>query len=164
MTGSVHASAIVVGEKGLLIRGSSGSGKSHLSLAMIAQARRGGRFAALIADDRVRLSVAAGRLIGECIPGFAGLIEKRGEGLLSAPYEPRAVLRLVIDLVPSGDRAPRMPSKQEQNETILGVFLPRLQLDLAAGLEEGARVALDGLDRVENGDWRKNAEAMAYFA
>jgi HPr kinase/phosphorylase len=59
----IHACAVAVGERGALIRGPSGAGKSALSLAMLALARQAGRFAALVGDDRIFLSVAAERLL-----------------------------------------------------------------------------------------------------
>ncbi len=76
MTGpSVHASALVAGESGVLIRGPSGAGKSLLTLAMIASARAGGGYAALVAEDRVFLDVAAGRLLARAAAGFERLVE-----------------------------------------------------------------------------------------
>jgi len=148
MSASIHACAIVVGERGVLIRGPSGAGKSLLSLAMIAQARLTGAFAAVVADDRVFLDVASGRLLARGAPGFEGLIESRGVGLLAMPHEPRAVLRMVVDLGARGDTPPRWPADDARHIEIQGVVLPRFALDLAPGLQEGAYAALRGLDRV----------------
>jgi HPr kinase/phosphorylase len=145
---SIHACALVVGERGVLIRGPSGAGKSLLTLAMIARARGAGAFAALVADDRVFLEVAAGRLLARGARGFAGVVERRGEGLLAEAHEPRAVLRLVIDLPGRGRAPPRWPEEEGRDVELLGVRLPRLALDLAPGLQEGAYAALRGLDRV----------------
>src|SRR5579885_12565 len=44
----LHATAAVVGEAGVLIRGPSGSGKSSLAFALIAAAKASGLFARLI--------------------------------------------------------------------------------------------------------------------
>ncbi len=164
MSHAHYASAIVVGEQGLLIRGPSGSGKSSLSLSIIALARRTGIFAALVADDRVLVSVSSGRLVAECVPGFSGCIERRGVGLIQVPFEHRAVLRLIIDLASRGVALSRMPAEEEQSDIIAGVSLPRLLLDLASGVEHGIAVALDSLQRVEKDNWRKNTSARAYFA
>ena len=46
---TIHASAALIGEVGVLIRGGSGSGKSTLLLDILAADRRGTR---LVADDR----------------------------------------------------------------------------------------------------------------
>lgn len=80
--------------------------------------------------------------------GFAGVVERRGEGLLAEAHEPRAVLRLVIDLPGRGRAPPRWPEEEGRGVELLGVRLPRLALDLAPGLQEGAYAALRGLDRV----------------
>src|SRR4249919_3981593 len=50
---SVHATAVIHGESGVLILGPSGSGKSALALALMARATGEGAFGALIGDDRI---------------------------------------------------------------------------------------------------------------
>ena len=60
---SLHATAVVYGEFGVLILGPSGSGKSALALALMARASSQGAFSALIGDDRIFVSKAHGRLI-----------------------------------------------------------------------------------------------------
>jgi serine kinase of HPr protein (carbohydrate metabolism regulator) len=104
----IHASAVVIGEAGVLIRGASGSGKSRLALALIAAARGGGAFARLIGDDRIRLESCNERLIGRGHPRILGQIEQRGAGILQAPFIAAAVVRLVVDIVPA-EKAPRYP-------------------------------------------------------
>jgi serine kinase of HPr protein (carbohydrate metabolism regulator) len=82
-----------------LIRGPSRAGKSSLTLALLALAETEGRFARLVADDRVGLSVEGGLLFGAPHPAIAGQIEQRGTGILTLPYEARARLSHVVDLV-----------------------------------------------------------------
>ncbi len=96
---TIHACALIVGDAGLLIRGPSRSGKSSLTLALLAAAEAEGRFARLVADDRVGLSVEGGQLFGAPHPLIAGQIEQRGTGILTLPYEDKARLTHVIDLV-----------------------------------------------------------------
>ena len=108
---SVHATALVVGESGLLVRGPSGAGKSSLALALIARARESAIFAALVGDDRVFLRACGGRLLARGAPGFEGLIERRFEGLVVFPHEPQAVARLVVDLVGRGRSGRECPGK-----------------------------------------------------
>ncbi len=138
----LHASAVVVGEAGVVIRGPSGAGKSTLALALIDEARMQGRYGALIADDRVRLEAANGRLIARCIPGFEGMIESRGEGIVRRPHEPAAVATLIVDLSPKGDAPPRFPEEQAESVEILNVNLPRMAVDLAPGAVFAARLTL----------------------
>ena len=96
---TIHACALIVGEAGILIRGPSRSGKSSLTLALLTAAEAQGRFARLVADDRVGLSVETGLLFGAPHPLIAGQIEQRGMGILTLPYEGKAQLTHVVDLV-----------------------------------------------------------------
>ena len=145
---SLHACALVVGERGMLIRGPSGAGKSTLSLAILSRARAAGSFAALVADDRVFLSVRSARLLARGAPGFEGVIERRGEGLLEESHEPCTVVRLVVDLCERGSAPPRLPEEPERHVELLGVWAPRLALDSGLGPEQGAYAVLKRLARV----------------
>jgi HPr kinase/phosphorylase len=125
---TVHASAVLVDARAVLIRGPSGAGKSRLALELIAVARGGLlRFARLIGDDRVHLETAGGRLLVRPAPALAGLIELRGTGIRKLDYEPAGVVGLVIDL--DAADAERLPDKQTVE--IEGISLPRLAV--AAG-------------------------------
>ncbi len=56
MTETVHASAVLTGAHAVLIRGPSGSGKSHLALSLLEAAQSHLLpFARLVGDDRVHL-------------------------------------------------------------------------------------------------------------
>ena len=90
---AIHATTVAIGEAGVLIRGTSGAGKSVLALALIAQAQMTGQFARLVADDRTALSARGGRLLARPVPPLEGLIERRGLGLTPEPYQPAVVLR-----------------------------------------------------------------------
>jgi HPr kinase/phosphorylase len=123
-TRTIHASAVLVGTRGLLIRGDSGAGKSQLVLQLIAAAANGRlAFARLVADDRVFVAAAHGRLIARAARELAGLIEIRGLGIRRLPYETAAVIRLVVDLAAAAERMP--PTVATETE-IEGVRLPRL--------------------------------------
>jgi hypothetical protein len=133
----LHATAVVFGESGVMIRGASGSGKSALALALIELARATGRFGALVGDDRVWIRAVGGRIVASGAPHTAGLIERRAAGLLSAPSEPVAVVRLVAELSGRGCDWPRWPA--EPAECVLdGISLPRLALNSAASASDGA--------------------------
>ena len=62
---SIHASAVLVGARAVLIQGPSGSGKSRLALALLHAAERRALmpFARLVADDRAHVEAAHGRLL-----------------------------------------------------------------------------------------------------
>ncbi len=119
---TVHASAVLVGARAVLIRGPSGAGKSRLVFDLIEAARGGGRFARLVGDDRVHLESAGGRLIVRPAETLAGLIERRGLGIQRLAYEPSAVVGLVVDLAAAD--AERIPERQTID--IEGVAVPRL--------------------------------------
>jgi HPr kinase/phosphorylase len=125
VSATVHASVVLVGARAVLIRGAAGAGKSRLALELIQSASRGVlAFAQLVADDRVDIEAAHGRLIARPPPTLAGLIEVRGLGIRQLPYEPMAVVSLVIDL---GDAsAERLPAPEALATTIEGITLPRL--------------------------------------
>lgn len=97
----VHASAVAVARRGVLILGASGAGKSGLALRLMALG------ATLVADDRVMLSRRDGGLWAEAPAPLRGMIEARGVGILRAPVCAAARLFIAVDL----DRAPsaRMP-------------------------------------------------------
>jgi HPr kinase/phosphorylase len=121
---TVHASAVLLGSRAVLIRGASGAGKSRLALRLLEAAPATSvQFARLVGDDRVHLQAASGRLLVRPAAALAGLIELRGVGILRMPYEPIAVVGLVVDL---GAQAQRLPETGEQVIELEGVTLPRL--------------------------------------
>lgn len=130
---SLHATAVIYREAGVLILGPSGSGKSALALALLARASAAGGFGGLIADDRVFVREAQGRLIAWGAANMAGIIERRMVGLIHVRHEPAAVVRLAVELCARGRRWPRMPEDHDCL-TIGGVRAPRLALDSSLGV------------------------------
>ncbi|MGE0230958.1 MAG: HPr kinase/phosphorylase [Flavobacteriaceae bacterium] len=126
---TIHATAVTIGEKAVILRGPAGSGKSRLALAII---NRGtpGRAHMLIGDDRVHARAAHGRLVVRGHDRIAGLIELRGAGIISLPFLPRAVAGLIVDCHPAPERLPDGASLWAE---IGGVKLPRAFVDPAAG-------------------------------
>ncbi|HSF96521.1 MAG TPA: serine kinase [Thermohalobaculum sp.] len=93
----LHASAVAVGGRGLLITGAPGAGKTTLALEMVALG------AALIADDLVLVERRAetggtARLWVAAPPNAGGLVEIRGFGLVRLAATGGAPLALVADL------------------------------------------------------------------
>jgi len=119
---TIHASAVLAGARAVLIRGPSGAGKSRLAFDLIS----GGRlpFARLVADDRTAIEAVGGRLLVRPAPALAGLIEVRGLGIRHLPFEPVAVVGLVVDLA-TGD-AQRLPDPEQTHAVIAGIALARL--------------------------------------
>ncbi len=130
MPPTIHASAVLVGRRAVLIRGPSGSGKSRLALALLQAAQSGALpFARLVADDRALVEACNGRLLVRPAPRLAGLIEVRGLGIRQVPCEPVAVVGLVADL--DAADAARIPAAASRTCEIERITLPRLPV--AAG-------------------------------
>jgi hypothetical protein len=109
----------------VLIRGPAGSGKSRLALSLIHAAAQGFvTFARLVADDRAHVEPAHGRLLVRPADALAGLIEVRGLGIRRLPFEPLAVVGLLVDL--GAPEAGRLPDPTWQRAEIAGIALPRL--------------------------------------
>ncbi|MDB5511733.1 MAG: hypothetical protein JWR08_1216 [Enterovirga sp.] len=122
----LHATAVVVGEAGILIRGASGSGKSTLGRRIIEAGLRVGLFARLISDDQVILRVSGARLVARAVPAVMGLVEVRALGLVRVPHVSAAVVRLIVDI---GAPAARLPLETELKDTLLGIELPRITVN-----------------------------------
>lgn len=149
MAPTVHAGCVVLGEAGVLVRGPSGSGKSALAAALVARWRAAGAFAAIVADDRVVLEAAGGRLIARAPAPLAGLMEIAGRGIVTVAAAEAAVVRLVLDLVPAAELA-RMPEADQVSIHLQGVSLarqpvPAQAIERAAALAEAALAPLGHL-------------------
>lgn len=127
---TLHASAVLVGARAVLVRGPSGSGKSRLVWSLIEAGLSGNLlngslgFARLVADDRVYVENANGRLLLRAPPQLQGLIEIRGLGIRRLPFEPLAVANLVVDL--AAPDADRIPPTEAETADIAEVRLARL--------------------------------------
>jgi len=127
---SIHASAVKVGDRAVLIRGPSGAGKSRLAFELMLAGRAGQLPpAVLVGDDRVRLDTAGGELLVRCVPELSGLIEVRGLGIRHCDFVGEAAVGLVVDLAAAD--AARLPPPEALQITLFGVLLPRIPV--AAG-------------------------------
>ena len=129
MSATVHASAVLIGDRAVLIRGPSGSGKSRLAFELILAGRSGQLPPAiLVGDDRVHLDTSSGNLIVRPAQELAGLIEIRGLGIRRIEHAGEAVVGLVVDL--DAFDAERMPAAEALTVQIDGVKLPRIPVNL----------------------------------
>jgi len=111
----LHATAVIVDDVGLLLRGHSGAGKSDLALRLI----DGG--AELVADDQVAVQAHSGRLIAAAPADLYGIIEVRGIGLMRTTAAENADIDAIIELVDTAS-IERLPERAQA--TINGVTLP----------------------------------------
>jgi HPr kinase/phosphorylase len=122
---SVHASAVLVGERAVLIRGPSGAGKSRLAFDLILAGRSGQiPDCVLVGDDRVHLDTAGGQIVVRPAAELAGLIEIRGLGIRRCAFSSGAIVGLVVDL--SAADAERLPPPEALITRIFGIEVPRI--------------------------------------
>ena len=62
---NLHATAIVIGQTGLLFVGPSGSGKSEMAFSFMTEAERCGLDAFLVGDDQVFITGRDGAVMAE---------------------------------------------------------------------------------------------------
>jgi serine kinase of HPr protein (carbohydrate metabolism regulator) len=115
----VHATAISLDGRAVLLRGPSGAGKSDLALRLIDGGAR------LVADDQVELRRAGERVLVTAPAAIAGLIELRGVGILRVEAVAEAILAMVVDLVPPS-QVDRFP--ETRCEDVLGLAVPSIAL------------------------------------
>ena len=111
----VHATAVAIGGKAVLLRGPPGAGKSDLALRLIDAG------AALIADDQAELRRSGNHIFVRAPALIAGLIEIRGLGILRLKIVEEAPLAMCADLLPSTE-IERLPERRF--EVVLGIAIP----------------------------------------
>jgi len=137
----LHATAVAIDGRGVLLRGRSGTGKSDLALRLV----DGG--AALVSDDRVRI-VRSGEILllrapAGLAPELEYRLEVRGLGIFAMPGTAEAPLALVVDLLP-GRNLDRLPGPQSCR--YLGLERPLVMLDpFVASAPAKLRLAVRGL-------------------
>ncbi|MDG1438857.1 MAG: HPr kinase/phosphatase C-terminal domain-containing protein [Emcibacteraceae bacterium] len=116
----IHASCVEYFSKGILIIGSSGAGKSDLSLRLMDASGK------LVSDDYVNVEAKNGKLIGSVVPNIEGMIEVRGVGLMKVGYIKKHPIDMVLDLC-EFENIDRLPEKEffEQD----GITIPLYKFD-----------------------------------
>jgi len=115
----VHATAVSIGGRAVLLRGPSGAGKSDLGLRLIDAGAR------LVADDQSELVRRGDTIVVRAPATIAGLIEVRGIGILRLEAVAEAPLALIADLV-APDALERLPERR--SETLLRLSVPVIAL------------------------------------
>lgn len=103
--------------RGVLIEAPSGAGKSDLAIRALDHGFR------LVADDRVLLWSAGGRLYGRAPDILAGQIEVRGQGIVQVAPLAFSEIALLVRLGP----VERLPDPE--SATLLGAEIPLLCVD-----------------------------------
>lgn len=143
----LHATAVALDGRAVLLRGAPGAGKSDLAARLIVEAG-----ARLVADDRVVVTADVhGRPIARPPDSIAGMLELRGLGLVRVACLAEAPVALLADLT---DRPGRLPDPAYA--TLCGLAVRRIELDpAAAGAVAKLQLALGaGGAAILPPDWR----------
>ena len=153
----IHATAIAVGDRGVLIRGPSGAGKSDLALRCLAFGTSTflNDHVKLVADDQVMLkkndrSRISPRLIATAPSTLRGKLEVRGVGILEVAVRDEAAIVLVVDLVREGP-VERYPDPWPK-VVVSGFEVPLIRLlpfENSAPLKIFAALDMASLPRIE---------------
>jgi len=127
---TLHAGAVAIAGRAVLIAGRSGAGKSDLALRLI---DRGAR---LVSDDYTDVRQAGGQALASAPPTILGKIEIRGLGVAEMETEQDVPIALFVDL----DHPPERLPEPGEARIVAGVPIPVLRL---AGLEASAPLKVE---------------------
>jgi len=131
----INATCVAIDNKGVLIAGPAGSGKSDLALRLIDTGAK------LVADDQTELRIAKGALVASPPVSIKGLLEVRHVGLIRMPHAASVHIVLYVELALSHDKLERLPDVE--NISLLDHPVRRLRLpSFAASTPAKIRAAL----------------------
>jgi serine kinase of HPr protein (carbohydrate metabolism regulator) len=136
---NVHATGLVLGTTGMILRGPSGAGKSLLALELIDEWEMRGETARLVSDDRIDIEASKTGLVMHAPKAIEGLVELRGRGIVSRPFVAKADVHLVVDLV---DTLERMVEEDELVTELDGITLARCPVPKAGIVDSRHQVLL----------------------
>lgn len=118
---NIHATLISFHNKGILLTGHSGAGKSDVALKMIID-----KGAMLVADDRVNIQCIDGELYGSSPENIKGLLEVRNVGIGQFNYKKEEKISLCVELCDDKQSLERLP--KDEYVDFLGVSVIKLKL------------------------------------
>ncbi|MEH6701405.1 HPr kinase/phosphorylase [Parasphingorhabdus sp.] len=127
---TTHANAVAISGAGVMICGSSGSGKSDLALRLI------DRGAALIADDYVDIKRTNRDLLLSPPANLAGKLEIRSLGIFERDHLSGIPLKMVVNLQDNPERFPL----DRQIMNLLGINIPFCTLN---AMESSAAIKVE---------------------
>ena len=136
---NIHATGLVLGSTGLILRGPSGAGKSLLALELIDEWEMRGEGAKLVSDDRIDIEATSTGVVMHAPKAIEGLVELRGRGIVSRPFVNKAPLHLVVDLV---DTLERMVEEDSLVTALEGITLARCPVPRAGIVDSRHQVLL----------------------
>jgi len=133
---TLHASAVAIDGRAVLLMGPSGAGKSDLALRLL------DRGFTLVSDDQTLVRREGARLIASAPDTIAGKLEIRGVGIVAMESVANVPVCLLVELTSDIQRLP----DDSRERPILGVSLPLVSID-AMTASAASKVAL-ALDRL----------------
>ena len=131
---NLHATAVALDGRAVLISGPSGSGKSDLALRML------DRGFVLVSDDRTIIRKEGTRLIASAPETIKGKLEVRGVGIVEMEHQNNLPVALVVELTRDIRRMP----DENRERMILGIAIPLVNIDaMTASAPSKVAVALD---------------------
>ncbi len=115
----LHSTCIEIKGKAVLIAGKPGMGKTSLALQLI------DRGAILVADDQTFISLESGILTTSPPLLLKGMMEVRGVGICTFPYQEKSPLALYVEICDDGI-SERLP--EPMFTAYYGVQIPSLKL------------------------------------
>jgi serine kinase of HPr protein (carbohydrate metabolism regulator) len=131
---NLHATAVALDGRAVLISGPSGSGKSDLALRML------DRGFVLVSDDRSIVRKEGTRLVASAPETIKGKLEVRGVGIVEMEHKNNLPVALVVELTRDIQRMP----DENRERMILGIAIPLVNIDaMTASAPSKVAVALD---------------------
>ncbi len=122
---NTHGNVVLCAQKGILITGDSGSGKSSLAIGLISELQSSGIFSCLVCDDQVLLTAINGRLKATCPSPISGLIEIHGLGIVEIANQDDAIIHGIVELADASDLI-RQPDPCAAE--YCGLSIPKIQV------------------------------------